>query len=371
MDKMKNKEIFGRFVVAALVAYFVFKYNYEVTQLIYAGRDFVFGIRDAITTNLERTFDDSGIIVAFLLLIVLILWAIIQLILLLVGGLLVWLIVTLNDLYILPFIIPLFIVYSKFSYAFIVRPILWFPMKIFGLLGKLGKFLLELGNQFVVLPIAEVISLKDEPRKKAYKIGLTLLFVFGLCGIVIGGTGVVVKAIQDKKLISGISSFVTDNLSGLFEKTSYENIQQQAIVMGATPNWTATAIQLKKGDVVSFTSTGLVRCISPFKAGYYTGSPNGIQDAISLSGYVKPSQLTKSYRREGFSPSYYILPDEPINCLMGKVGTGDAFAIGSSETYKVKQDGELFLGINQLWKNGAWKNNAGQLSVNLVIRRKV
>ena len=371
MEKQKNKEIFGKFIVAALVAYFIFRFNYEVTQFIYVGRDFIFSIRDSISIYLETTFDKSGIILKLFLLIIYIIWGIIQIILLLIGGLLVWVIVFLNDNYILPFIIPLFIVYSKFSYAFIVKPILWVPNKIIGWLVKFGKFILKLTNTFVVLPIAEVISLKSSTKNKAYKVTLSLLFVFGFCAVAVGVVGLSVKAIQDNGLIGNVDSAIRDNLSGLFETASYENIQYQATLKGATPNWTATGIQLKKGDVVSFSATGVVRSISPFNKGYYTGSPCGIRDAISLSGYVKPSQLTTYYRRKGFSPSYYILPDEPINCLIGKVGTEEAFGIGSGGKYKVEQDGELFLGINQLWKSGAWKNNAGEYSVNLVVRRKV
>lgn len=368
MEKQINKNIFGRFVVAAFVAYFIFKYNYEVTQLIHSGSDFILSVRDSISIYLERTFDDAGILLAFLLLIVLLLWTIIQIIILLIVAFITWLLVTLNNAYILPFLIPLLIVYSKFSYSFIVKPILWLPQKAFLLLGKLGRFLLRVADVLIVLPIAEVIFLKNAPRRNFYKIFISLLFVFGLCGVVIGGTGVAVRLIQDGEFVAGIESLINNNLATLFAESSYENIQYQVVLQASTPNWTQTSIQLKKGDVVSFTATGKIRCISPLKAGMSTTNPKGL---YLFNGYVVPSRLPRSYRQKGFSPSYYILPDENINCLMAKVGIGQALAIGSSRTHKVKQDGLLFFGINQLWKSGAWRNNSEQLDINIVIRRKV
>jgi len=371
MDKRINKDIFGRLVVGAIISYFIFKYNYEVSQLIHYGADWFASIRDSISTYLERTVDDSGILVGILLLIVYLLWALIQIILIIIVGIVVWVLVFLNDAYILPFLIPLLIVYSKFSYAFIVTPILWLPKKVFLLLGRFGRFLLRMCNLFIVLPIAEVISLKGSRGRKLYKIFTSLLFVFGLCGIIIGGTGLTVKIIQNGEVVSNIESFFKDKTSAVFAKSSYTDIQYQTVLHASTPNWTQTTIQLRKGDVVSFTATGLIRCISPFKAGMSTTSPTGIKDAISSSGHVTPNGLTKPYRRQGFSPSYYILPAEPINCLMAKVGMGQPFAVGSSKTYKVNQDGLLFIGINQRWKSGEWRNNSGQLNISIIIRRKV
>ena len=368
MDKQINKDIFGRFVVAAVVAYFIFKYNYEVTQLIHSGGDFVVSIRDSISIYLERTFDDAGILFSFVLLIVFIIYTIIQIIILLIGALIVWVLVTLNDAYILPFLIPLLIVYSKFSYSFIVTPILWLPKKVFSLMGKFGGSLLRLSNLLIVLPIAEVISLKSSPGRKFYKILTSLLFVFGLCGVVIGGTGIAVKIIQDREFVASIESLINNNLSALFTESSYTNIQHEEVLKASTPNWTQTSIQLKKGDVVAFTATGKISCISPFKGGMSISNPMGL---YLFNGYVVPSRLTKSYRQQGFSASYYILPDENINCLMARVGTDQAFAIGTNETYKVNQDGFLFFGLNQLWKSGAWRNNGGELNISIVIRRKV
>lgn len=368
MDKTKNKDIFGRFVVAALVAYFIFKYNYEVTQFIHSGTDYLASMGDAISIHLGRTFDDAGILLAFGMLIVLFLWMVIQIVVLLVVAFISWLLVTLNDAYILPFLIPLLIVYSKFSYSFIATPILWLPKKVFSMLGVFGRFILRVSNHFIVLPIAEVIALKSSPRRKFYKILTSLLVVFGFCGVVVGGTGIAIKIIQDGKYVADIESLIKNNLSEVFSESSYTNIQHHVVLQASTPNWTQTTIQLRKGDVVAFTVTGLIKCISPLKAGMTTTNPNGI---YLFNGYVTSLELPKSYRKKGFSPSYYILPDKVMNCFMIKVGTGEAFVIGSGKTYKVKQGGILFVGINQLWTSGAWKNNSGELNISIVIRRKV
>lgn len=368
MDKKTNKDILGRFVVAAFVAYFIFRYNYEVTQFLHSCGDFLSSFRNSISTYLERTSDDSGIFLKLILIIVYIIWAIIQIILLIVGGLILWILVTLNKIYVLPFLIPLLIVYSKFSYSFVVTPLLWLPQKTFLFLGKFGRLLLKLGNLFIIVPMLELIALKDKQHRRPYKILISLLFVFGLCGIVIGGTGIAIKIIQDGKYVPKIESMLEERITDVFKNPTYVEFRHKATIQATTPNWTQTSIQLRKNDIVLFKATGLIRCISPLKAGMSTTDPKGL---YLFNGYVTPSRLTKSYREKGFSQSSYILPDENINCLMAKVETEQPFAVGYSKTYKVKSSGVLYLGINQLWKEGAWKNNQGYFSIDIVIRRKV
>jgi len=368
MGKEINKDIFGRFVVGGIVAFIMFHYNTEIIQLLYGVNDYLFSLDKSIMVNLGRSLDDAGIFEAFGLLIVMIIYTILKIVILLIAWVIFSILGFLNDIYVLPLLIPLLIVYSKFSYSFIATPILWLPQKVFLLMGSFGRFLYKLFSLLVVVPIAEVIALKDSPKKQFYKIITSLLFVFGLCGVVVGGTGVAVKIIQDGSFVEEVQSFIKNNLPDVFSEDIYTNIKRQAILQASTPNWTKTSIQLKKGDVIIFTATGKIKCISPIKGGLSVTTPMGV---YLFNGYVVPDRLTKSYRRKGFYPSNYILPGENINCLMAKVGNGGAFFVGTNKTYKVEHDGVLFLGINQLWKSGAWKKNSGYFDINMIVRRKV
>ncbi|MEA1980556.1 MAG: hypothetical protein U9N54_06245 [candidate division Zixibacteria bacterium] len=368
MGKEINKDIFGRFVVGGIVAFLMFHYNVEIIQLLESGNNYLLSLDKSFMANLGRTFDDAGILLAFVLLIVIFIYTIFKIVILLIAWAIVSILGFLNDIYVLPLLIPLLIVYSKFSYSFIAIPILWVPKKVLLLMRKFGRFLYKLFNLLVVVPIAEVIALKESPKKQFYKIITSLLFVFGLCGIVIGGTGVAVKIIQDGSFVGGVQSFVKNNLPDVFSEDIYTNIKRQAVLQASIPNWTKTSIQLKRGDVVTFTATGKIKCISPFKGGMSVTNPMGL---YLFNGYVVPDALTKSYRRKGFYPNNYILPGENINCLMAKVGNGGAFFVGSNKSYKVEHDGVLFLGINQVWKSGAWKKNSGYFDINMIVRRKV
>ncbi len=368
MGKEINKDIFGRFIVGGIVAFLMFHYNVEIIQLLESGNNYLLSLDKSFMANLGRTFDDAGILLAFVLLIVMIIYTILKIVILLIAWAIVSILGFLNDIYVLPLLLPLLIVYSDFSYSFVATPILWVPNKVFLLMVKFGRFIYKLFSLLVVVPIAEVIALKDSPKKQFYKILTSLLFVFGLCGIVIGGTGVAIKIAQDGEFIGGVQTFVKNNLPNVFSEDIYSNIKRQAVLQASTPEWTKTSIQLKKGDVITFTATGKVKCISPLKAGMSITTPMGL---YLFNGYVVPDRLPKSYRQKGFSPNNYILPGENINCLMAKVGNGGAFFVGSNKTYKVEHDGVLFLGLNHLWRTGAWKKNSGFFDINMIVRRKV
>lgn len=367
MDKQRSENIFGRIIVAGVAAYFMVKYNYEISQAIIGGAEYLWELRGSMMTYLERTFADAGIIKAFFLLIVLILALLITAVL---GAGIVWVIVKLNDLYVLPFIAPLLVVYSKFSYAFIVRPVLWVPQKLWMLLVAAGKLMGRLMNLFVVLPLAEIIWPRKNPTRRRYNTVLSLLFVFGSLCLIVGVVGVAVSFVRGESVFQSVDEHLSKWFGPNREAHSMEEFHHRVVIDGSTPFWTETGINLMKWDVVSFEATGVVRGKSPFKTGYYRGGPNGFIDNLSPAGFISPNRLPRDYCTKGHSPSNYVLDDKAINGLMGKVGTGEAFFIGSVAELKIRQDGELLLGLNHVWRTRSWEGNSGSFDVNIVIRRK-
>jgi len=366
--KETNLNILGKIAFVAFAAFFMVKYNYEVSQSLTAAFDFLWEARGSFITDLERTFDDAGIIKSFFLLIVLIVVLFGTLILgILIGGL-IWIIVKLNDIYILPFILPLLVVYSKFSYAFIVRPLVRVLEMIFSLFGVAGKFLWRLLNLFVVIPLSEFISLKGQPAFRLYRAATSLLFMIGSVCLLVGFIGVSATILRDTGVAEIIESAVTNIIEDEIKSIAYKEDQYQVEVKASQSYWTKTGIFLEKGNIVSFNATGLVRANNPF--GSYALGPDGQKDFLSPNGYMSARRLTSEYRNRGYTPSNYILDDKAINGLIGKVGTGEPFFVGSFKEYKAHQPGEILFGINQVWLSGAWKNNSGKFDVSIVIKRK-
>jgi len=62
----------------------------------------------------------------------------------------------------------------------------------------------------------------------------------------------------------------------------------------------------------------------------------------------------------------FLLSNEPIVCLMGKIGN-KIFSIGKATHFRVGKEGELQLAINERWQRHCWNDNSGTL----VIRIKV
>ena len=370
MDRERSTDILGRVFFVAVAAFFMVKYNYEVSQFFIGVARFLWEARGSFVTDLERTFEDAGILMSIVLLIVLIIVALGSWILgLLITGV-IWVIVKLNDIYVLPFILPVLVVYSKFSYAFIVKPFLWVLGGVILLFLALGRFFGRLFRLFVVLPIAEFISLRGQPAFRLYRAATSVLFMVGSLCLLVGILGVTAAVVRDKGIARIIESFVTGSVEAGEGAVTHEQNQYRVEVKASHSFWTKTGILLERGDVVSFTATGTVRCISPVFDDYFTGGPEGMRDRLSSAGYLTARRLTKSYRAKGYSPSNYILDDKAMNGLIGKVGTGEPFFVGAFKEYKAHQPGEILLGINQVWLPNAWKKNSGSFNVDILVRRR-
>jgi len=87
--------------------------------------------------------------------------------------------------------------------------------------------------------------------------------------------------------------------------------------------WTSTRLELTAGSVVTITASGFINIVGPNDPGK---PPDGEPSCIAPDGFLAPGL--------------------PCWSLLGRVGNGDIFFIGSNLIFTVQNDGSLFLGVN-------------------------
>lgn len=102
--------------------------------------------------------------------------------------------------------------------------------------------------------------------------------------------------------------------------------------------WTATGITVRKGEVLTFHTTGEVQLSS---------DPSDVATAAG----------SKTGRRATGAP----LPNALAGALIGRIGTGQPFGIGNQTTVPMPAAGQLFLGIN----DDGFDDNQGELRVEI------
>jgi hypothetical protein len=105
--------------------------------------------------------------------------------------------------------------------------------------------------------------------------------------------------------------------------TSGSSTGGQTINVSARQQWTPTGMYVQKGQTLTFTSSGEVRL-----------SANS-NDVATVDG-------SKSQRMATRAP----LPRTFAGALIGKIGNGKPFGIGSQSTIVAPDSGQLFLGVN-------------------------
>ncbi|MCA1648750.1 MAG: hypothetical protein LC753_00280 [Acidobacteria bacterium] len=97
----------------------------------------------------------------------------------------------------------------------------------------------------------------------------------------------------------------------------------QGIVVSAQQQWTPTGLTVRKGEVITFTTTGDVQLST---------------DASDLAG----SAGSKTGRNAQSAP----IPGALAGALIARIGNGRPFPIGDQTSVPMPESGQLFLGIN-------------------------
>ena len=120
--------------------------------------------------------------------------------------------------------------------------------------------------------------------------------------------------------------------------------------------WVATPVDLKSGEVVKITATGTINngSIYPQVA---NNTPAG-QGMVTSDGGCTASVTPQS----GF-----IAPGLPCWSLIGRIGTGTPFAVGTHSILTVTTGGVLWLGVD----NNAFGHSSGSWTVTIVVSHKL
>jgi hypothetical protein len=114
--------------------------------------------------------------------------------------------------------------------------------------------------------------------------------------------------------------------------------------------WTDTGIDLNQGDQVTITASGTIK-IEPSDPGK---TPAGDPSCIGPTGRkIDPTSET------------WLTPGLTCWSLVGRIGDGAPFQIGTSLSFPVETGGRLYLGVND--ENGRFGNNSGSWTVDITV----
>lgn len=115
------------------------------------------------------------------------------------------------------------------------------------------------------------------------------------------------------------------------------------IAVAANRQWTPTNITVRRGQTVRFESTGQIRI----------SRENG--DVAIVDGSMKQRYASRAP-----------LPQNLAGALIGRIGNGQPFAIGSQSSVEMPASGTLYLGIN----DDNLSDNSGQFNVVVTARNR-
>jgi hypothetical protein len=125
--------------------------------------------------------------------------------------------------------------------------------------------------------------------------------------------------------------------------------EKHALVMPANVEWYNTGINLKAGQTILITASG--------KVNTWDGRPEG--DTISPDG--QDHNPPCSPHPELDNKDVCLINGELWGTLVGKIGQGEPFKIGTSVEVVVAQTGTLFLAVND--NSGYFQDNSGVYDV--------
>jgi len=116
--------------------------------------------------------------------------------------------------------------------------------------------------------------------------------------------------------------------------------------------WTDTGLDLSSGDTVHIVASGIINNGSIYSQ-IANNSPAG-QGTVTAQGGCTAAVTPQ----QGF-----LAPGLPCWALIGRVGAGAPFAVGTQATWKVKAPGELWLGVN----NNVFGHSTGSWTVTITV----
>jgi hypothetical protein len=108
-----------------------------------------------------------------------------------------------------------------------------------------------------------------------------------------------------------------------------------AITVQANQAWTSTGMTVRRGQKLTFQTTGQVQ---------FSDNPNDVADANGKQGALAPNAQ---------------IPQVLTGALVGRIGNGAPFAIGAQTNIVAPGSGVLFLGVN----DGEFGDNKGNFQV--------
>lgn len=110
----------------------------------------------------------------------------------------------------------------------------------------------------------------------------------------------------------------------------------QGVTVSSQMQWTPTGIVVRRGEWVTFSTTGEVKIGGE-------GNPTANADGVTTGARAPDSPVAAA----------------PAGALVGKIGNGPAFMIGSRNRVQMTAAGQLFLGVN----DGHLQDNEGSFQV--------
>jgi hypothetical protein len=124
--------------------------------------------------------------------------------------------------------------------------------------------------------------------------------------------------------------------------TTPPNVEESTITVPGNQPWTDTGIDLNQGDQVTITASGTIK-IEPSDPGK---TPAGAPSCVGPTGRkIDPTSET------------WLTPGLTCWSLVGRIGDGAPFQLGTNVSFSVETAGRLYLGVND--ENGRFGNNSG------------
>jgi hypothetical protein len=168
---------------------------------------------------------------------------------------------------------------------------------------------------------------------------------FGRKGPKPGTTRTFTLAVEDSQ-----GNTAQDQVTITLGETPEEGEQTTISVQGNQP-WTDTRLDLAPGASVAITASGTIK-ISPSDPGK---TPAGDPNCIGPAG-----------RKIDPTAENWLTPGLTCWSLVGRIGDGAPFQVGTSLSLSVQTAGRLYLGVND--EKGRFGNNSGSWSADITVR---